>query len=65
MAVLAVLLCFALYLAGYVIYSRYLAEKVFGLRAETFQALLADRDALARLAARIEARLEAAETRHG
>jgi len=34
MAVVAVLLCFALYAIGYVVYSRYLAQHVFGLRRD-------------------------------
>ena len=34
MAVVAVLLCFALYAIGYVVYSRYLARHVFGLRRD-------------------------------
>jgi carbon starvation protein len=34
MAVLVVLLCFAIYAIGYVVYSRYLARHVFGLRAD-------------------------------
>jgi carbon starvation protein len=34
MAVLAVLLCFAMYAIGYVVYSRYLARHVFGLRRD-------------------------------
>jgi carbon starvation protein len=34
MAVVAVLLCFALYAVGYVVYSRYLAQHVFGLRPD-------------------------------
>jgi len=35
MAVVAVLFCFALYAVGYVVYSRYLARHVFGLRHDT------------------------------
>ena len=34
MAVVAVLFCFALYAIGYVVYSRYLARHVFGLRRD-------------------------------
>ena len=34
MAVLAVLLCFVLYVVGYVVYSKFLAEKVFELRRD-------------------------------
>jgi carbon starvation protein len=34
MAALAVLLCFALYALGYLVYARFLSRKVFGLRAD-------------------------------
>ena len=35
MPTLAVVVCFALYAVGYLVYARFLSRKVFGLRADT------------------------------
>jgi carbon starvation protein len=45
-SVLAVLICFGVYFAGYLIYSRYLAQRVFALRPEAVTPANAMRDGI-------------------